>query len=148
MGVSTNMKQFMTNFDAEFSEKLVGESSQLVEAIEQSADFLKDKFKENAPDSFKIKQYEKKIVKKSHLLKTARGKIYKGSIKTAKPKVRTNEEGRVGIWFPEFPGWRLHFVRYGTIRQKPNDFIKKTLDQYENEVFKIIQEEMKKRLGL
>lgn len=50
------------------------------------------------------------------------------------------------VGFDKEVAWRVAFVEYGTIKQRPQAFIQKTMKDIENEVVVIIQNEMRRRL--
>lgn len=52
----------------------------------------------------------------------------------------------VEVGFDKEVAWRAHFVEYGTIKQRPQPFMKQTMKDIENQVATIIQNEMRRRL--
>ncbi|EPI2235535.1 HK97-gp10 family putative phage morphogenesis protein [Enterococcus hirae] len=42
----------------------------------------------------------------------------------------------------------MHFIEFGTIKQRPKGFVQKTQKQIEKQVTQIIADEVKRRLGL
>lgn len=50
------------------------------------------------------------------------------------------------VGFDKKVAWRAHFVEFGTIKQDPQAFIQKTLNDIESKVADIIQSEMMRRL--
>ena len=50
------------------------------------------------------------------------------------------------VGFDKQVAWRAHFVEFGTIKQRPQPFIKTTMKDIENKVANIIQSEMMRRL--
>lgn len=62
-----------------------------------------------------------------------------------KKATKNNLNAEVG--FDKEVAWRVHFVEFGTIKQKPNAFIQKTMKQVENEVQTIIYKHMKEALN-
>ena len=50
------------------------------------------------------------------------------------------------VGFDKEVSWRVHFVEFGTIRQRPQPFIETTMEDIENKVANIIQSEMMRRL--
>ena len=50
------------------------------------------------------------------------------------------------IGFDKQVAWRAHFVEFGTIKQRPQAFIQKTMRDIESKVADIIQSEMMRRL--
>lgn len=50
------------------------------------------------------------------------------------------------VGFDKKVAWRAHFVEFGTIKQDPQAFIQKTLQDIESKVADIIQSEMMRRM--
>lgn len=50
------------------------------------------------------------------------------------------------VGFDKKVAWRAHFVEFGTIKQRPQPFIRTTMKDIENKVASIIQSEMTRRL--
>lgn len=50
------------------------------------------------------------------------------------------------VGFDKEVAWRMHFVEFGTIKQRPKGFIQKTIKDIESEVADIIQNYMRKGL--
>lgn len=50
------------------------------------------------------------------------------------------------VGFDKEVSWRVHFVEFGTIKQRPQPFIETTMKDIENKVANIIQSEMMRRL--
>lgn len=50
------------------------------------------------------------------------------------------------VGFDKKVAWRAHFVEFGTIKQDPQAFIQKTLNDIESKVADIIQSEMMRRM--
>ncbi|UVX34516.1 MAG: virion morphogenesis family protein [Bacteriophage sp.] len=67
----------------------------------------------------------------------------KDHVVTSKP---TKNKPLVEVGYDSDVSWRMHFVEYGTIKQRPQPFMKKTMKDIENEVATIIQKEMQRRL--
>lgn len=54
---------------------------------------------------------------------------------------KTKHEAYIG--FNDKVAWRVHFTEFGTMRQRPQRFIEKTMKQVEDEVQQIIMNAMK-----
>lgn len=50
------------------------------------------------------------------------------------------------VGFDKTVSWRVHFLEYGTIKQKPQAFIQKTMSEVEKEVATIIENHFKEAL--
>nr|DAQ29422.1 MAG TPA: type I neck protein [Caudoviricetes sp.] len=50
------------------------------------------------------------------------------------------------VGFDKQVAWRAHFVEFGTIKQRPQSFIQKTMRDIESKVADIIQSEMMRRM--
>lgn len=68
----------------------------------------------------------------------------KNHIVYSKP-TKNNPLSEVG--FDKEVAWRVHFVEYGTIKQRPQPFMQQTMKDIEAKVASIIQNEMKRRLS-
>ena len=51
------------------------------------------------------------------------------------------------VGFDKEVAWRVHFVEYGTIKQRPQPFMQQTMKDIEAKVTSIIQNEMRRRLN-
>lgn len=51
------------------------------------------------------------------------------------------------VGFDKEVAWRVHFVEFGTIKQKPQGFIEKTIKDIENDITNLIQNYMMRGLG-
>lgn len=58
------------------------------------------------------------------------------------------KDGTIDVGYDKDVSWRMHFIEFGTIKQKPQAFVQKTQAQIEDEVTEIIAKEIRKRLGL
>lgn len=54
----------------------------------------------------------------------------------------------VSVGYPKGIAWRVHFVEFGTIRQKPQLFITKTINETKDTVRETIASTLRKELGL
>ena len=68
----------------------------------------------------------------------------KDHIVYSKPN-KNNPVAEVG--FDKEVAWRVHFVEYGTIKQRPQPFMQQTMKDIESKVASIIQNEMRRRLN-
>lgn len=59
----------------------------------------------------------------------------------------TNNRPYSEVGFDKEVAWRVHFVEFGTIKQKPQGFIERTIKDIENDVANIIQKYMMRGLG-
>lgn len=50
----------------------------------------------------------------------------------------TVKDGMAEVGFDKEVAWRMHFVEFGTIKQRPQGFVQKTQTQVEQEVVEII----------
>lgn len=62
-------------------------------------------------------------------------------------KKATKNDLTAQIGFDKQVAWRVHFVEFGTIKQKPQPFIQRTITDVENEVADIIQKYLKEALS-
>lgn len=62
-----------------------------------------------------------------------------------KKATKGNMSAEVG--FDKEVAWRVHFVEFGTIRQRPQPFIQKTIKDVEDEVADIIQKYLREALA-
>ena len=107
-----------------------------VEALTKAGEFAAKELEKNVPywDGKKYarnnwRQYEKKHAR--------------DNIVFSKP---TKSKPLVEVGFNSDVSWRMHFVEYGTIKQRPQPFMKQTMTDIENQVATIIQNEMRRRL--
>lgn len=56
------------------------------------------------------------------------------------------KDGRVEIGFDDDVSWRVHFVEFGTMKQPPQAFIQKTIDEIEREIVELIRQRIMKEL--
>lgn len=70
-----------------------------------------------------------------------KGEHIKNKVVYTKPK---NNETQVG--FHKDVAWRVHFLEFGTIKMRPKPFVNRTMKEVENEVAKIIQNAILRRL--
>lgn len=59
-----------------------------------------------------------------------------------------NQYGEIKVGYGKETYWRAHFVELGTIKQRPQHFIERTEEEARDEFLKIVQEELRKGLGL
>lgn len=55
-------------------------------------------------------------------------------------------QGQAEVGFDDVVAWRAHFTNFGTIKQRPQNFIEKTIKELETEVSNIIQQTLIKEL--
>lgn len=55
-------------------------------------------------------------------------------------------QGQAEVGFDDVVAWRAHFTNFGTIKQRPQNFIEKTIKELENEVGQIILRNLKSML--
>lgn len=72
-------------------------------------------------------------------------KIHAKDHTAVKKATKNNLTAEVG--FDKEVAWRIHFVEFGTIKQKPQPFIQRTMRDVENEVGDIIQKYLKEALN-
>lgn len=96
-----------------------------VEALTKAGEFAAKELKNNVPVD-----YDTKTHMKDHV-------VY------SKP---TKSKPVVEVGFDKEVAWRAHFVEFGTIKQRPQPFMKQTMRDIENQVATIIQNEMRRRL--
>lgn len=58
------------------------------------------------------------------------------------------KDDQILVGFNKETAWRVHFIEYGTIKQKPNGFIERTIQSSQKDILEIMQNEIKKGLGL
>lgn len=96
-------------------------------ALEKAGEAVAERLRTNTPD-----------------ISDANGKHAKNSVVVS--KADQNNEVKVG--YVKDVAWRIHFVEIGTIRQKPQAFIQRTEREMQQQVMNIIQDEVKRGLGL
>lgn len=76
--------------------------------------------------------------------------VYKDSRngKHAKDEVvkSTTKDGYAEIGYSNEVSWRMHFIEFGTINQRPQGFVQRTQREIEKEVVKIMTNAIKKEL--
>ena len=55
-------------------------------------------------------------------------------------------QGQAEVGFDDVVAWRAHFTNFGTIKQRPQAFIQKTIKEIEQEVSNVIQQTLIKEL--
>lgn len=55
-------------------------------------------------------------------------------------------QGQAEVGFDDDVAWRVHFVEFGSIKQRPQAFIQKTIKELEQEVSNVIQQALIKEL--
>jgi len=107
-------------------------------ALRNSAEILKKGLEKNTPDSL--------IRHSKH--PNARQNVVITNVKTNKDTgakyITVGYSGK----HPDDVSWRIHFVEFGTIRQKPQLFMHKTINETQEKVKKEIMKHLKKGLNL
>lgn len=104
-------------------------------ALRKAASYAQDKLKQNTPYWSGKKSNGKRG---AYMQEHAKDHVIAGSVKN----------GTIDVGYDKEVAWRMHFIEFGTIKQKPKGFVQKTQKQIENEVTNIIANELKRRLGL
>lgn len=104
-------------------------------ALRKAASYAQDKLKQNTPHWNGKKSNGKRG---AYMQEHATDHIVTGSVKN----------GAIDVGYDKEVSWRVHFIEFGTIKQKPQAAVQKTQKQIENEVTNIIANELKRRLGL
>lgn len=104
-------------------------------ALRKAASYAQDKLKQNTPYWTGKKSNSKRG---SYMQEHAKNHVVIGPVK----------DGNIEVGYDDDVSWRMHFIEFGTIKQKPKAFVQKTQKQIENEVTNIIANELKRRLGL
>lgn len=100
-----------------------------VESLTKAGEYAADKLSKNTP-YWDSKNYAKKHAK-NHVV-------------FSKP---TKRNPKVEVGYDKEVAWRVHFVEYGTIKQRPQPFMQQTMKEIENQVATSIQNEMMRRLN-
>ena len=104
-------------------------------ALRKAASYAQDKLKQNTPYWTGKKSNSKRG---AYMQEHAKDHIVTGSVKN----------GEIDVGYDDDVAWRMHFIEFGTIKQRPKGFVQKTQQQIENQVTEIITNELKRRLGL
>lgn len=104
-------------------------------ALRKAASYAQDKLKQNTPYWTGKKSNSKRG---AYMQEHAKNHVVTGSVRN----------GTIDVGYDKEVSWRIHFIEFGTIKQKPKGFVQKTQKQIENEVTNIIANELKRRLGL
>lgn len=59
-----------------------------------------------------------------------------------------NQEGIISVGYGKETSWRVHFIERGTIKQRPQGFIQQTENEMQGRILEIMQNEIRKGLGL
>lgn len=94
-------------------------------AVEQASIFVAKKLENNTP-VFDGKKSQGK--KGSYMLKKAKDEVVRSKTK----------KGSSEIGYSDDVAWRMHFVEFGTINQRPQGFVLRTQREVEQEVIKIM----------
>lgn len=104
-------------------------------ALRKAASFTKTKLEQNTPRWDGKKSNGKRG---SYMQEHAKDHVVIGPVK----------DGNIEVGYDDDVSWRMHFIEFGTIKQKPQGIVQKTQKQIENQVTEIIANELKRRLGL
>lgn len=104
-------------------------------ALRKAASFTKTKLEQNTPRWDGKKSNGKRG---SYMQEHAKNHVVTSSVKN----------GLIEVGYDKDVAWRVHFIEFGTIKQKPQGIVQKTQKQIENQVTEIIANELKRRLGL
>lgn len=113
-----------SSFDGESIMKALAKAEK--EALEEVAKDVAEKLRSNVPKSL------------------ADSKHLKNNVVIGK----ADQYGDVKVGFSKEVSWRVHFVEFGTIYQKPQNFIENTEREIRDTVMQKVQEEITRRLGL
>lgn len=122
------MKKNYVDFSSAY--KAIGKTEKelekaMIKSVEAAGEYASNQLKTKTPID-----YDTKTHMKDHV-------VY--SKPTAKKPVSE-------VGFDKKVAWRAHFVEFGTIKQDPQAFIQKTLNDIESKVADIIQSEMMRRM--
>lgn len=95
-------------------------------AVNSATPIAESKLKKNTPH-----WDNKKYMNKS------RGSYTKTHMKEAIVSTKARN-GVVEVGFNGDVSWRVHFVEFGTVKQKPNAFVQKTINEIEKEIEDVI----------
>lgn len=104
-------------------------------ALRKAAAYAKPKLEQNTPVWTGKKSNGKRG---SYMQEHAKNHVVIGPVK----------DGNIDVGYDDDVSWRMHFIEFGTIKQKPQGTVQKTQQQIENQVTEIITNELKRRLGL
>lgn len=85
------------------------------EALKEAANHVANELEKNTPKSKEGTDHAKNHVVKSGV-----------------------KDGMAEVGFDKDVAWRIHFIEFGTIKQRPQGFVQKTQTQVEQEVVEII----------
>ena len=107
-----------------------------IEALTKAGEFAAKELKKNTPywDGKKYAKNKWRAYDKKHA---------RDNIVFSKP---TKSKPIVEVGFNSDVSWRIHFVEYGTIKQRPQPFMEQTMKDIESKIASIIQNEMARRL--
>lgn len=95
-------------------------------AVDNATPIAKKALSKNAPVSHEKKKHVEHL--KDHVI------------------VSKSKQGQADVGFDDEVAWRVHFVEFGTIYQRPNAFIQKTMKEVEEEVANVIQATLQREL--
>ncbi|ERK34229.1 head-tail joining protein [Enterococcus faecium CRL1879] len=104
-------------------------------ALRKAASYAKTELEKNTPRWDGKKSNGKRG---SYMQEHAKNHVVTSSVKN----------GLIEVGYDKDVSWRMHFIEFGTIKQRPKGFVQKTQKQIEKQVTQIIADEVKRRLGL
>lgn len=102
-------------------------------AVEQARDFIAKELEANTP----VWNGKKSNGKRGSYMQ----EHAKNHVTYSKAK-----DGSAEVGYDDEVAWRVHFIEFGTFKQKPQAFVQKTQIQVEQEVIKIMSDIMKEAL--
>lgn len=114
--------------------KKIGENYKVAErkAVTKAAEFVAETLEKNTP----VYDGKKSGTKGSYMFKRAKDNVVRSKTKN----------GRAEVGYSDDVAWRMHFVEFGTINQRPQGFVQRTQNEVEKQVIKIMTNVIKKEL--
>lgn len=103
-------------------------------ALRKAGEYAQEKLRQNTPYWDGTKSNGKRG---SYMQEHAKDHVVTSSVKN----------GLIEVGYDKDVSWRMHFIEFGTIKQRPKGFVQKTQKQIEKQVTQIIADEVKRRLG-
>ena len=106
------------------------DSSEVTNGIKKVQQSIRKAEKEAITEATKLvaNQLEKNTPKSKEGTDHAKNHVVKSGVK----------DGMAEVGFDKDIAWRIHFIEFGTIKQRPQGFVQKTQTQVEQEVVEII----------
>ncbi|MGL9912621.1 HK97-gp10 family putative phage morphogenesis protein [Enterococcus sp. DIV0213h] len=106
------------------------DSSEVTNGIKKVQKTIRKAEKEAITEATKLvaNQLEKNTPKSKEGTDHAKNHVVKSGVK----------DGMAEVGFDKEVAWRIHFIEFGTIKQRPQGFVQKTQTQVEQEVVEII----------